>query len=87
MNFGEILFSSALTAAGIGAIAYPSKEWNTTRLKESIGAVYKRALERYKQEIAWEERRKQQASEIAKVLSMWLKHNYHPLKEVNNIRF
>lgn len=39
MNYGEILFSSVFTAAGIGAIAYLSKEWNTTRLKESIGAL------------------------------------------------
>ena len=87
MNIGEILLSSAFIAAGIGVITYLSREWITTRLKESIGAEYKRALERYKQEIAWEERRKQQAAEIAKVLSMWLEHSYHPQKDVNDIRF
>lgn len=64
-----------------------SKEWFSTRLKESVAAEYKQAMELFKQRLTWEDRRKQQAVEIAELFSLWLQQSYDSRKDVNLIRY
>lgn len=65
------------------AIGFLLKQWISTRLKESISAEYKKALQVFKQQISWEDKRKQQASEIAELLSLWLKPSYDKKMDYN----
>jgi hypothetical protein len=83
MNWSDILLTSGLTTALTAALGFLLKEWISTRLKESIGAEYKKALELFKQQIAWEERRKQQAGEVAELFSLWLRANYDKTTDPN----
>lgn len=87
MNWSNILLTSGLTTLLMGALGFLLKEWVSTRLRESIGAEYKKALELFKQQIAWEEKRKQQAAEIADLFSLWLQHNYDKSRDVDLIRY
>lgn len=87
MDWADIILTSGLTTAAIGALGFLLKEWVSTRLKESIGAEYKKALEVFKSEIAWEEKRKQQAAELAELFSIWMQANYDKQKDVNLIRY
>jgi hypothetical protein len=87
MNWADIILTSGLTTVAMGALGFLLKEWVSTRLKESVGAEYKRALEVFKSEIAWEEKRKQQAAELAELFSIWIQANYDKQKDVNLIRY
>jgi hypothetical protein len=87
MNWPDIILTSGLTTAAMGVLGFLLKEWFSTRLKESVGAEYKKALEVFKNEIAWEERRKQQAAELAELFSIWMQANYDKEKDVNLIRY
>jgi hypothetical protein len=87
MNWPEILSVSALTTVGVGALGFLSKEWISTRLKESVAAEYKEALEVFKQQLAWRELRKRQAVEIAELFALWMQHNYDSSKDVNLTRY
>lgn len=63
MSLTDVLLTSGLTTIALTAVlVFLLKGWISTRLQESIGAEYKEALELFKQQIAWEERRKQQAA-------------------------
>jgi hypothetical protein len=81
VNWSEVLSVSAITTAGVGVLAFMSKEWLSTRLKESVAAEYKQAMELFKQRLTWEDRRKQQAIEIAELFSLWLQQSYDSRKE------
>jgi hypothetical protein len=87
MTWPDILLTSGLTTVATGALAFLLKEWMSTRIKESIGAEYKKALELFKQQITWEDKRKQQAAEIAELFSLWMQANYDKKKDVNLIRY
>ena len=86
MNWSDILLTSSLTTAAMGVLGFLLKEWVSTRLKESVAAEYERALEVFKSQIAWEEKRKQQAAELAELFSIWMQANYDKEKDVNLIR-
>lgn len=87
MDWLNILFTSGITSGLIALLVFLSKEWIAVRLKESIAAEYKQALEEYKSQLQWEEKRKQQAAEIAELFSLWMKHNYFPEESNNKIRY
>jgi len=87
MNWSEILATSILTTAATATLAFLLKEWISARLKESISAEYKKALEVFKQELGWEDKRKQQAAELAELFSLWLQSNYDKTKDKNIGRY
>jgi len=71
------LSSAAGLAVLLGVAAFLSKAWIEARLKESIKAEYDGQLEVLKKSLEWEERRRQQAAEVAELFSVWLRGNYH----------
>jgi len=85
--FIQVLSTSSITAAIIAALAFISKGWFSTRLKESISSEYKEAFERYKKELERKEDRRKQAYELADFFSIWLKASYFPKDDVNEIRY
>jgi hypothetical protein len=87
MTWSDVLLTSGLTTSATAALAFLLKEWASNRLKESIGAEYKKALELFKQQITWEEKRKQQAAELAELFSLWMQANYDKTRDVNLIRY
>jgi hypothetical protein len=87
MNWPDILLTAAFTTAAMAALAFLLKEWISARLKESISAEYKKALEVFKQQLIWEDKRKQQAAEIAELFSLWLQSNYDKKKDANLGRY
>ena len=76
MNWNQIFLTSAFTTTLMAALAFILRKWASARIKESISAEYKKALELFKQQVAWERRRKEQAAEVAELLSLWMKGNY-----------
>lgn len=87
MDWLDILLTSGLTTAATGTLGFLLKDWLSTRLKESISAEYNRALEVFKSEIAWEEKRKLQAAELANLFSLWMRHSYFPKEDENAILY
>ena len=88
MNWPDILLTAAFTTAAMAALAFLLKEWISARLKESIVAEYKRALEVFKQELGWKEKRRLQAAEIADILSLWRgRFKYDKTKDENLDRY
>jgi hypothetical protein len=87
MHWSDILLTSGLTTVAVAAVAFFLKAWISTCIKESIGAEYKKALELFKQRIAWEEKRKQQAAELAEFFSLWMQSHYDKKKDENLIRY
>ncbi len=88
MSLTDVLLTSGLTTIALTAVlVFLLKGWISTRLQESIGAEYKEALELFKQQIAWEERRKQQAAEVADVLSLFVLNSYDNKTEPNLTRY
>ena len=85
MNWSEILTTSGLTTAAIISLL---KLWISVRLKESISAEYKKALEEFKQQLGWEEKRRLQAAEIGNILSLWRgRYKYDKTKDENLDRY
>ncbi len=76
MHWTDILLTSTITTALTSALGFLLKEWIATRLKESISADYKKEFELFKQQITWEEKRKQQAAQVADLLSFFLAASY-----------
>jgi hypothetical protein len=87
MNWSDILVSSALTTTLIGLGTYFFKNWITTHIKESVAADYRKAFEQFKQRIAWDEKRKQQAAELAELLSLWVRGNFNQTGDPNLMRY
>ena len=86
MNWSDILVSSAVTTASLSAIGFLLKEWVSTRLKESVADEYKRALEKFKAELQWDVRRREQATQVAELFSLWLTGEYDSSRDANAIR-
>jgi hypothetical protein len=86
-NILNALLTSAFTTGALATLGFLLKEGVSALIKESISAEYERALERLKSQIAWEEKRKLQAAEIAELFSLWMKHNYYKEQDVNVIRY
>lgn len=91
MNWSEILTTSVVTTALMGALTcvltYVLREWITIRLRESVSAEYRQALEFFKQKLVWEDKRRQQAAEVAELFSLWLQSNYDKAKDENIGRY
>lgn len=88
MSLSDILTTSAVTVVLMAALAFLSREWISTRLKESISAEYKKALEEFKQQLGWEEKRRLQAAEIADIISLWRgRFKYDKTKDENLDRY
>lgn len=87
MNWLDILWTSGLTTLATAGLTFLLKEWISTNLKESVAAEYNKALEMFKNRIAWEDMRKQQAAELADLFSLWMRHFYYPKEDVNAIRY
>jgi len=87
MNWTDVLLTSGITTAATGILGFLVKEWASTKIKESIGAEYNKALEIFKSQINWEEKRKQQAAELAELFSIWMQANYDKEKDPNLIRY
>jgi hypothetical protein len=84
MQLLETFVTSAVLTTALGLIL---KEWLSARIKESISAEYARALETFKSQIRWEEKRKEEAAEMAELFSLWLKSEYYPSENVDEIRY
>jgi len=85
------LLDGVLTALGTSglllvALRFLAGEWIVTRLRESVAAEYRRELEKFKGELAWETRRREQAAQVGSVLSLWMKMNYDPGLNPNALR-
>jgi hypothetical protein len=88
MNWAEILTTSAATTILMAALTFLLREWISFQLKESISAEYKKALEEFKQQLGWEEKRRLQAAEIADIFSLWRgQHKYDKMKDENLVRY
>ena len=87
MNWTDVLLTSGITTAATGILGFLVKEWASTKIKESIGAEYNKALEIFKSQINWEDKRKQQAAELAELFSIWMQANYDKEKDPNLIRY
>jgi hypothetical protein len=73
VNWREILLSNVLASTiPIAVLGFLLKKWISVRLE----AESNKALERFKHEIAWAEKRREQAAEVAELFSLWLKGNY-----------
>jgi hypothetical protein len=87
MTWIDFVWSGLSSAAGltvlVGVLVYLSRTWLEARLKESIKAEFDRAHESFKKSLEWEDRRRQQAAEVAELFSMWLRPNYDQSQDVN----
>jgi hypothetical protein len=68
------------------ALRFLAGNWIATRLKESISAEYQRALEQFKGELGWRARRKEQAAQIAELVSIFIRILHVPREEANALR-
>ena len=87
MNLLPIFTTSGMTAILLFALAYLSREWIKTRLQESIAHEYKKALEEHKESIQWESRRREQATQIAELISLWVVGSYDKTRDKNMDRY
>lgn len=68
---GIIFGTPLLCAVGMGIVAFLSREWISTRIRESVAAEYRNELGRLKDALGWETRRRAQAAQVAEVISLW----------------
>jgi hypothetical protein len=87
MNWPEVLASSGVTTVAVSALAYLSRRWLSVRLNEGIADEYRRALEKFKDSLQWDTRRREQAAKVAEVFSLWLAAGYSPSRSANEIRY
>jgi hypothetical protein len=87
MSYLNILLIAVTTNVLTAVVIFLLKDWIKTRLKESIGAEYKKALEIFKGNLEWEAKKKEQAIQIAKLFSLWMRFNYYPEGDINNDRY
>ena len=83
----ETLVTSVATSGLILlAFRFLAGEWIATRLKESIAAEYQRALEKFKGELGWQVRRREQAAQIADLVSIFMRILHVPREQANVLR-
>ena len=88
MNTALVILATAVSTTAIYAVLiFVLKEWFTTRLRESIGDEYKRALEEFKDRLDWDSKKKEQAIQVAKIFSLWMRHHYYPKEDIKNDRY
>lgn len=76
MNLTSVLTTSGLTVALTSIVVYLAKDWIKTRLEMSIRQEYRKAFEDYRMSLQWESRRREEATQIAELLSFWVARNY-----------
>ena len=79
MNWTEIFSTSGITVILLALLVFIAKK--------SISAEYKKSLENYKQMLLWESVKKEKATAIAEILSLWLLHNYDKKRDRNLINY
>jgi hypothetical protein len=79
MDWLNILLTPVITAALVTALAFLARTWVTSRVQETF--------EIFKRRITWEERRKQQAVEVANLFSLWVQGSFDKSKDPNVILF
>jgi hypothetical protein len=78
MNWPPIFTTAGMTAIFLSLFIFLTKNWIKARLEESIAHEYQKALERYKTSLQWESHRREQAVQIADMISVWVAPNYDP---------
>ena len=76
MHWIEIIASSLSTSILIGILGFIFREWLTVRLIESVADEYKKSMEKFKDTLQWETRRREQAIKVANLISLWLLKEY-----------
>jgi hypothetical protein len=69
----KIMLGASLPTLAIVVLFFLSREWASTRIRESIKAEYAEQLEAVKGALAWEARRRAEAAKVAEVLGLWVK--------------
>lgn len=72
MIWTEIFLTSGFTAILLAPLVFIAKNWVVNHLKESI---------------RWESVKKEKATAIAEIISLWLLHNYDKKRDPNLIRY
>jgi len=75
MNLLEIAIQSGLTAALLGLVGL----WFEGRIKKKI--------EKYKDALQWETRRREQVTQIAELISLWVAREYDENLDANKVRY
>ena len=75
MNLLEIAIQSGLTAALLGLVGL----WFEGRIKKTI--------EKYKDALQWETRKREQVTQIAELVSLWIVRSYFPARDENQVRY
>jgi hypothetical protein len=83
MNWLSIFTTSGITTVLLGAFVFCMK----TKLNASIAHGYQKALEEYKGSLQWESRRREQATQIAELISLWVAGNYDKRLDKNLARY
>lgn len=84
----DILARLGVDVVTIAVLGFLFKNWLLVRLKESVSDEYKRALEKFKEDQKWETRRREEATKVAEILSLWIQGPYlkNTTPEDNNAR-
>jgi hypothetical protein len=82
----QVLTTSAVTAGLIGLATFLLKGLVMTRLKETVSYEYKRSFEEFKATLTREEKRRQQASEVGKLIGLWASGGYDKDIDQNRLR-
>jgi hypothetical protein len=86
MNWSDIFASSGVTTLSLALLAFLAKDWISTRLREGVAAEYNRALATFKEELRWDVRRREQATQVAEVFSVFFAQSYDSSRDTNAIR-
>ena len=74
MNISEILSVSGITTVLIAFVAFVTK----SIYQEALTTEFKKQLEDYKEMLKWESAKRDKATAVAKVVSLWIADDYDP---------
>ena len=85
---GTITWNAVIIFAVVFSIfLFICRHWLQAEIKESVAKGYRESLEEYKNSLAWQTKRKEQASEVAELFSLWHKWKYFPDEQKDQFKY
>ena len=71
----------------VSFLVFFGKRWIQTKIKESVAKGYKESIEKYKDQLSWQSKRKEQSVEVAEFFSLHHKWKYFPEMNKDEIKY
>jgi len=79
--------AALIIALFVSFLVFLAKHWFQAKIKESVAKGYKESIEKYKDDLSWQSKTKEQSVEVAEFFSLHHKWKYFPELTKDEVKY